>query len=416
MPTPVPPPQINNSKSRDACQVKETGAKEKDRESRSRRQDRVVEKDEGRRERSRSRSRNDNEGSKDDSTGGRKKERRFREEKSSKRMDASASQMEKTSSSDFLLPKVVEELAAMVAVSGEELEEAARSSLSRAAELDFLDDQSSSLYARYRARVTELKQSEGQQEGKRKRKSRWGAKESQVVEVAPGSSGGPGVALPTALGTIVAPAVIQTPERSPAMKAYAAKIFGGVELTEDQWKHCEIQLQMNTLMTSKPVGMAVNSDEGGTWEHKLRRAEIERTESSRWKENYQNDDDPPISHHISHFLPPEELAKFMQRQKVMSSGGQMDTSENQDSKLGGDNRGFQLLQRMGWKEGGGLGAMGQGIAAPIAKSGQVERLGLGVDRGQLTEEEDEFSTYRKRMMLSYKFRPNPMKNPRRDYY
>jgi len=50
------------------------------------------------------------------------------------------------------------------------------------------------------------------------------------------------------------------------------------------------------------------------------------------------------------------------------------------------------------------------------RSGQVERLGLGVDRGQLTEEEDEFSTYRKRMMLSYKFRPNPMKNPRRDYY
>ena len=40
----------------------------------------------------------------------------------------------------------------------------------------------------------------------------------------------------------------------------------------------------------------------------------------------------------------------------------------------------------------------------------MERLGLGVDRGQLTEEEDEFSTYRKRMMLSYKFRPNPMVN------
>ena len=35
-------------------------------------------------------------------------------------------------------------------------------------------------------------------------------------------------------------------------------------------------------------------------------------------------------------------------------------------------------------------------------------MGLGVDRGQLTEDEDEFSTYRKRMMLSYKFRPNPM--------
>ena len=56
----------------------------------------------------------------------------------------------------------------------------------------------------------------------------------------------------------------------------------------------------------------------GTWEHKLRQAEIERTAGVRWHENDQQavDDDPPISHHISHFLPPEEMAKFMQRQKV----------------------------------------------------------------------------------------------------
>merc|ERR1719222_105654 len=159
----------------------------------------------------------------------------------------------------------------MVAVSGEELEEAARLNSSRAADLDFLEDKSSALYNKYRARVSQLKSGGGRQEGKRKRKSRWGAaEENPVLELVPG---GPGLALPTALGTVVAPAPTCTlPERSPAMKAYAAKIFGGIELTEDQWKHCEIQLQMNTLMTSKPVGMAVNSDEGGTWEHKLRQA------------------------------------------------------------------------------------------------------------------------------------------------
>ena len=120
----------------------------------------------------------------------------------------------------------------------------------------------------------------------------------------------------------------------------------GLDISLITW-HFNFLVQMNTLMTSKPVGMAVNSDEGGmriitnkdvlifstlafqsqsfakkigTWEHKLRRAEIERTEGSRWKENHQNDDDPPISHHISHFLPPEELAKFMQRQKVKVVG------------------------------------------------------------------------------------------------
>ena len=122
----------------------------------------------------------------------------------------------------------------------------------------------------------------------------------------------------------------------------------GLDISLITW-HFNFLVQMNTLMTSKPVGMAVNSDEGGmriityvitnvlnfstpashlqsfakkkgTWEHKLRQAEIERTEGSRWKENHQNDDDPPISHHISHFLPPEELAKFMQRQKVKVVG------------------------------------------------------------------------------------------------
>ena len=185
-------------------------------------------------DRSRSRQRKESETSKDN-FGREKKERRFREEKA-KPNDSDIPRPE----TDSPLPTVVEELASMVATSGEELEEAARSNSSRAPDLDFLDDQSCSLYTRYRARVTQLK-SDGRQEGKRKRKSRWGAQETPVLELVPG---GPGLALPTALGTVVAPTSSRGTERSPAMKAYAAKIFGGVELTEDQWKHCEIQLQV----------------------------------------------------------------------------------------------------------------------------------------------------------------------------
>ena len=207
--------------------------RESDKEARSSRRDGKAsvyrEEGERRRDRSRSRHRSESEESRKD-VGKGKKERRFREEKTKP----------KDTDTDSPLPKVVEELAAMVAVSGEELEEAARSNSSRAADLDFLDDQSSALYIKYRARVTQLK-SDGRQEGKRKRKSRWGAQETPVIELAPG---GPGLALPTALGTVVAPALNRSAERSPAMKAYAAKIFGGVELTEDQWKHCEIQLQV----------------------------------------------------------------------------------------------------------------------------------------------------------------------------
>ena len=39
----------------------------------------------------------------------------------------------------------------------------------------------------------------------------------------------------------------------------------------------------------------------------------------------------------------------------------------QDNKLSTDNKGFKLLQKMGWTEGEGLGSSGQGIVNPIRK-------------------------------------------------
>jgi len=41
--------------------------------------------------------------------------------------------------------------------------------------------------------------------------------------------------------------------------------------------------------------------------------------------------------------------------------------EEQDQRLGQDNRGFQLLERLGWEEGAGLGSSRQGITEPLAK-------------------------------------------------
>ena len=38
----------------------------------------------------------------------------------------------------------------------------------------------------------------------------------------------------------------------------------------------------------------------------------------------------------------------------------------------------------------------------------MDRLGLGANTGQAEEDDDEFDQYRKRMMLAYRFRPNPM--------
>jgi hypothetical protein len=38
-----------------------------------------------------------------------------------------------------------------------------------------------------------------------------------------------------------------------------------------------------------------------------------------------------------------------------------------------------------------------------------ERAGLGADKpGEINAEDDEFEAYRKRMMLAYRFRPNPL--------
>jgi len=46
-----------------------------------------------------------------------------------------------------------------------------------------------------------------------------------------------------------------------------------------------------------------------------------------------------------------------------------------------------------------------------------DKKGLGIQKPHdLSEEDDEFDAYRKRMMLAYRFRPNPMNNPRRTYY
>ncbi|KAI5651420.1 g-patch domain-containing protein [Phthorimaea operculella] len=77
-----------------------------------------------------------------------------------------------------------------------------------------------------------------------------------------------------------------------------------------------------------------------------------------------------------------------------------------------------MLQKLGWTEGQGLGAEGSGIVDPINKNSQpVAGMGLGAAVSDVVSpDDDEFDAYRKRMMLAYRFRPNPLNNPRRPYY
>jgi splicing factor 4 len=55
------------------------------------------------------------------------------------------------------------------------------------------------------------------------------------------------------------------------------------------------------------------------------------------------------------------------RVQALSGGEPWDASEYQENKLRQDNVGFQLLQRMGWSEGAGLGADRQGVTVPVGK-------------------------------------------------
>lgn len=57
---------------------------------------------------------------------------------------------------------------------------------------------------------------------------------------------------------------------------------------------------------------------------------------------------------------------------VLQEGRDPDYSEYKEFKLTVENLGFQMLMKMGWKEGDGLGSGGQGIKAPVHRLGAVK--------------------------------------------
>ena len=53
--------------------------------------------------------------------------------------------------------------------------------------------------------------------------------------------------------------------------------------------------------------------------------------------------------------------------QALKEGREPDLSDYKEFKITCENVGFKMLQKMGWKEGEGLGSEGQGIKDPVNK-------------------------------------------------
>ncbi|CAM9596611.1 unnamed protein product, partial [Ectocarpus sp. 8 AP-2014] len=154
--------------------------------------------------------------------------------------------------------------------------------------------------------------------------------------------------------------------------------------------------------------------DGGTWEHRKRAKEMLKTAEGALNVTMQ----AKGAHHMGQYLPKDELERFLKKSGKAAKGEEAEAEEDfEKNKLAEDNIGFQMLKKAGWTEGKGLGKEGEGAAVPVNMAAGADGAGVGVkETHEVTEGDNEFEQYRKRMMLAYRFRPNPLNNPRRSYY
>lgn len=156
--------------------------------------------------------------------------------------------------------------------------------------------------------------------GNRKKRSRWGEQvemkqqqHQQQIVAASGSN-------QPFMGNRPAPSLLGVTRTDPALLNYARQNYGTTDLTEEDWAKCEEHFKVNLLyqdMLRKRDELdrlaksgrhkyEYDSDEdvtGGTWEHKIRNAEMEAT--AAWADALTKQSEG--KHHIGDFLPPEEL-------------------------------------------------------------------------------------------------------------
>lgn len=184
----------------------------------------------------------------------------------------------------------------------------------------------------------------------RKKRSRWGDQvdpEPQVVM--------PSTSNVAFHGRRPAPKLSAITRTDPALLNYARQNYGTIDLDEEDWRKCEEHFKVNLLYQdmlrkrdeidklakSGKHKYEYDSDEdthGGTWEHKVRTAEMEAT--AAWADALTKQSEG--KHHIGDFLPPEELKKFMEIYKAKQTNREPDLSDYKEYKLTEDNKGNKL--------------------------------------------------------------------------
>ncbi|XP_057807668.1 SURP and G-patch domain-containing protein 1-like protein isoform X1 [Salvia miltiorrhiza] len=293
--------------------------------------------------------------------------------------------------SDPTVRKVADKLASFVAKNGRQFEHVTRQKNPGDTPFKFLFDESCSDYKYYEYRLSEEEKALSQ------------TRDSQTLE----SGSAP-------------PNQVTSSQRSQHQHSkYQIPASALYETTEHRGaSHSSPQTIGRYGESSAPSG----SDPIAMMEYYMKKAAQE--EKLRPPKHSKDEMPPPAAlqaskkgHHMGDYIPPEELDKFLAA--CNDAATQKVAKEYADrTKIQADNVGHRLLSKMGWKEGEGLGSSRSGIATPVV-AGDVKKDNLGVGAhapGEVCPDDDIYEQYKKRMMLGYRHRPNPLNNPRKAYY
>ncbi|XP_020226081.1 SURP and G-patch domain-containing protein 1-like protein isoform X1 [Cajanus cajan] len=301
------------------------------------------------------------------------------------------------SPSDPTVKKVADKLASFVAKNGRQFEDVTRQKNPGDTPFKFLFDERCAEYKYYEYQLAEEEKALAQ------------SRESQVPHNGTGSTS-PSSAKQTS-----------GHQRSTQQHAYQIPASALYE-SADNPRASGSSIQTSSVGSSaeEPSGSS-NADSLALMEFYMKKAAREE----KYKQpKYSKDEMPPPAslqgkkgHHMGDFIPPEELEKFLAScNDAAAQKAARDAAER--ARIQADNVGHRLLSKMGWKEGEGLGGSRKGISDPIM-AGNVKKNNLGVgaqEPGEVTSEDDIYEQYKKRMMLGYRYRPNPLNNPRKAYY